>query len=188
MKKSIYQIHTELLEGTSFRTKTELDMFNECVDLFQEKRFYASCSLGMVLFEKIFFSRLHTLTYLPDDFTPTISNVKDHIKFYLDRERVIIDGSNSNKKRGLTFYDVTYELFRSSVISKEQKDSYDEFYKQYRVPVQHGLTLRLYEKVTDRKVIHLNEVDMMSEQLHEKVAELVIRKIYEASKLEGIWG
>jgi len=37
MEKSIYQIHTELLERTSFRTKTELDMFNECVELFEEK-------------------------------------------------------------------------------------------------------------------------------------------------------
>ena len=188
MKKSIQQIHTELLERTSFRTKTELDMFNECVELFQEKRFYASCSLGMVLFEKIFFSRLHTLTYLPDGFIPTTENVKQTIKFYLDREKEIIDGSNIDNKRGLSFYQVTDELLKGDVINNEEKDSYDEFYKKYRVPVQHGLTLRLYEVVTNRKVIHLNEVDMMSEEIHEKVTELVIRKIYETSKPGGIWG
>lgn len=186
--KSIHEIHTELLDSTSFSRRVERIMFEECIESYYDKRFFSSCTVGMVLFEKIFFSRLHTLTYLPEDFESTTENVRQHMEYYMERERVMIDGKDLDKKRGMTFYDVTGELLDRNIISSNEKKDFDEFYRLYRVPVQHGLTLRLYEQVSGKEVINKGEYGLLSKETHKKVTELVIRKIYEVSKNGGIWG
>ena len=118
---SIHKIHTELLDRTSFSREDERIMFEECIESYYDKRFFSSCTVGMVLFEKIFFSRLHTLTYLPEDFESTTENDRQHMEYYMERERIMNDGEKPDKKHGMTFYEVTDELNNRNIISSEEK-------------------------------------------------------------------
>lgn len=191
-KMTIDEIQTELMKDSpmSFSKTSEKDMFDECVKCYNEGKFYSSCTVGMVVYEKIFFSRLLKESYLPlkDKYEEGEFTIEEELNCYRERERILINGKNPENLRGYSFKKVTKELVNYDVITTKQKEEYDNFYDSYRIPVQHGLILRLYENVTGKRVDKLDTEEFYSKELHEIVSEKVIRKIYDLSKIGGLWG
>ena len=157
----------------------EHEMFNEALQCFVNKRYISSANTGFVLFERIFTSRLIRETSSPKGFVPSKSNVQEQLKNMLDKERKVVDGDDLDRKKGFSFYKVTEELKQLRILSKEEKDEYDDLYKDYRIPVMHGLSLRLYEKVFDKIPSHSFEPDVNYEKMYEEMSELIINKIYD---------
>ncbi|MCK4910525.1 MAG: hypothetical protein KAR83_02735 [Thermodesulfovibrionales bacterium] len=162
-----------------FHFGIEHEMFNEALQCFAEKRYVLSASVGVVLFERIFTTRLIRETSSPTGFVPSESNVQEQLTNLLESERKVVDGDNPDRKRGMSFHEITDELRQLKILCKEEKDEYDDLYKDYRIPVTHGLSLRLFENVFNRKPSHPFEPDVKSEEMYKKVSELIINEIYD---------
>ena len=162
-----------------FYFRIEHEMFNEALQCFADKRYATSATIAAVLFEKIFTTRFIRETGSLEIFALSKSNIKEQLDYILDKERKVVDGDNPDNKKGMSFYEITKELKRIEILSKEEKDEFDDFYSNYRNSVIHGLTYRLFEKVFNRKPAHFLAPDAKYDEMYKKVSELIINKIYE---------
>lgn len=160
----------------TFHQRMEHDMFFDIVDLYRNKRYAASAMIGAVLYEKLFTTRLIRETDFPN--APSRDNLARQIQYMIDREQEIIDGTDPSKRQGLSFKQVTQQLFQHGIISKEQQKEADDFYTKYRNPISHGLSYRLYETVFERKPNSTFQLDANYPVLYKEVAETMIREIY----------
>lgn len=177
----IHEIANEFqsTEQEWFHFGIEHEMFKEALQCFAEKRYVLSASVGVILFERIFTTRLVRETSSPTGFVPSGSNVQEQLTNLLESERKVVDAKKPGKKMGLTFKEITEELRKMKALSKGEKEEYDDFYKDYRIPITHGLSLRLFENVFNRKPSHPFEPDVKSEEMYKKVSELIINEIYD---------
>jgi len=162
----------------SFHLKIEDEMFGDILVNFQENRFIASTITAFVLYEKIFTTMLLREIAFPDDFIPSKENIYEQFDYLINKESEIVDGKNKSKKRGMSFQDITKELEKRCVISKEEKSFHDSFYYKYRIPVLHGLTYRLYESIFGIKPKNFLEIEMRYEEIYNRLSEIIIKQIY----------
>jgi|GWRWMinimDraft_15_1066023.scaffolds.fasta_scaffold26639_1 hypothetical protein len=135
-------------------------------------KFLASSSLCAVLYERIFTTRLINETANPIGFIASEENIKEQRDNLLQRTNQVIDVDK------LPFRSITNELVEAGVINVQEKKEYDEFYREIRNPVSHGLTPRMFEATFGRKPAHTFEIDANYEKIYEDVAHKLIDKIY----------
>lgn len=163
-------------EENWFHSGVEHRMFKQALRLFSEKRYIACATISSVLFEKIFATRLIRETSFPEDFKPTKKNIKEQVKFLTSREEEIIGGVD---EKGLFFTEITEKLEEYNIITKKEKEDYDSFYKEYRIPILHGLDYRLHEKITGEKSSTLLDPDKKWEYIYKKLSEINLNKIFD---------
>jgi hypothetical protein len=161
-----------------FHKKIETDLFADVLENYRCEKYVSCATLGMVLFESILTTKLIRLTAYPKDFLPSKKNVSKQFELILKREEEIINGNNSVKQRGLSFKQITAELAQK-IMSDDEKKQLDEFYDQYRIPILHGLTHRLYELLYNKKPVTFLDSDLKSDEIYKIVSEKVINKIYD---------
>jgi len=162
----------------SFHLRMENEMFEDSLANYQENRFLAASSIAFVLFERIFITRLSREFNSPDGFTPQKENIFEQLDYLINKESEVVDGTKEGKKRGLVFKNITKELKERSIISEIEKGEYDSIYDEYRNPVLHGLTYRLYESVFNKKPINFLEIENNYKKIYKKISEMIINEIY----------
>jgi len=160
----------------SFHLQMENDMFEEILSNYQENRFLSSASTAFVLYERIFITRLSREINSPNDFIPNKENLFEQLDSLINKEREVVDGKKEGKKKGLSFKNITKELKERKIIS--EKENYDSIYDEYRNPVLHGLTYRLYESVFNKKPNNFLEIDLNYKIIYKKLSEIIINEIY----------
>ncbi|MCK5536624.1 MAG: hypothetical protein KAI79_07340 [Bacteroidales bacterium] len=175
---SIEDIEKEVANGNKlFHSKIEQDMFNDALFLYSHSKYIGSASVAFVLYEKMFATKLIRETSYPNNFVANEQNMKEQIDHLMKREKEVVDGKSDNKK-GLGFSDITMQLFNKELISQQEMDEYNLFYKEYRNPVLHGLSYRLFEKMYDKKPSLPFDPDMVAEKMYKTISEYVVEKIF----------
>ncbi|MCF6169282.1 hypothetical protein [Lutibacter sp.] len=162
----------------SFHLQMENDMFEEILSNYQENRFLSSASTAFVLYERIFITRLSREINSPNDFTPNKENIFEQLDYLINKEREVVDGKKEGEKRGLSFKNITKELKERKIISEKEKENYDSIYDEYRNPVLHGLTYRLYESIFNKKPNNSLEIDLNYKIIYKRLSEKIINEIY----------
>ncbi|WP_457609825.1 hypothetical protein [Lutibacter sp.] len=162
----------------SFHLQMENDMFEEILSNYQENRFQSSASAAFVLYERIFITRLSREINPPNNFTPNKENIFKQLDYLINKEREVVDGKKEGKKRGLSFKNITKELKELKIISEKEKENYDSIYDEYRNPVLHGLTYRLYESIFNKNPNNFLEIDLKYKIIYKKLSEIIINEIY----------
>jgi hypothetical protein len=172
--KKVNEIYAEfLLEKFKFYRAIEHDIYRDALMFYMDRKFSTSANLCAVLYEMIFTTRLLRETANPPDFIPSRANIDQQFVNLIERENEII-----NVQR-LSFRKITGALVNEGVISKEEKTNYDTFYTDFRNPVAHGLTYRLFELFMGRTPTNPFEIDLKYNTIYEKASEILINKIYD---------
>lgn len=148
-------------------------MYGEALVSYFKEKYLTSAILCAVLYEKIFTTRLVNEIANPRGFVPSKDNIQEQLQNQLNQEEEIIETSK------LRFCCITKKLVELNVIKNDEKLEYDNFYTDIRNPVSHGLSLRLYKKMIGRTPTSTFEIDTNYEEIYQRVAKLLIEKIYE---------
>ncbi len=104
-----------LLGNVKFHKAMESDIFRDSLMFHMANKYSTSASLGAVLYEMVFTTRLVRETANPSGFIPSKNNVEQQFENLINREDEVI-----NVER-LSFRKITQQLVETSVITEDEK-------------------------------------------------------------------
>jgi hypothetical protein len=153
-----------------FHSRFASNMFKVALQCHLAGEFASSAVLCAVVYERVFTTRLVREANREAGLVPSKDNIEEQMQLLQRREKEIIDGKK------MRFGMITAELERLEVLTADEKQGYDAFYTELRIPLVHGLGLRLYEQTFDRSPSNPFEIDV-DDTMYKIASERLIEKI-----------